>query len=105
MAYNIGRRMEGKVAIVTGGASGIGAETARLLAAHGAAVVACDVQDELGAKIVGEITEAGGTGEYRRLDVTSEAEWRALVSDVERKYGRLTTLGNIAGISGRPAGM
>lgn len=105
MPYNIGPRLQGKVAIVTGGASGIGAETARLFAAHGAAVVLCDVQDDLGHGIVQEITDDGGTAAYRNLDVTSEEAWIALVADTEKKYGRVTTLGNIAGISGRPAGM
>ena len=105
MTYNIGKRMEGKVAIVTGGASGIGAETARLFAAHGAVVVACDVQDELGATLVQEIADAGGVAEYRHLDVTSEEAWIALVADTEKKHGRVTTLGNIAGVSGRPPGM
>jgi NAD(P)-dependent dehydrogenase (short-subunit alcohol dehydrogenase family) len=67
--------------------------------------VACDVQDELGHGVAREITDAGGVAEYRALDVTSEAQWAALIADVVRKYGRITTLGNIAGISGRPAGM
>jgi NAD(P)-dependent dehydrogenase (short-subunit alcohol dehydrogenase family) len=105
MAYNIGRRLGGKVAIVTGAASGIGAETARLFAAHGAAVVLCDVQDELGQGVAREIAEAGGVGAYRTLDVTSEPAWTALVAETERRHGRVDILGNIAGVSGRPAGM
>ena len=100
-----GERLAGKVAIVTGGASGIGAETARVFARQGAAVVLCDVQDELGEAVAQEIMEAGGVGDYRRLDVCSEAAWLALVESVERKHGKIDVLGNIAGISGRPAGM
>ena len=100
-----GKRLVDKVAIVTGGASGIGAETARQFAAHGASVVLCDVQDELGQAVAREITEAGGVAEYRALDVCSEDQWIALVADTERTYGRVHVLGNIAGISGRAAGM
>ena len=100
-----GPRLTGKVAIVTGGASGIGAETARQFAAHGASVVLCDVQDDLGRTVAQEITDNGGVAEYRNLDVTDEAQWIALVAAVEAKYGRVNVLCNIAGISGRPAGM
>jgi len=95
----------GKVAIVTGGASGIGAETARQFALHGATVVVCDVQDELGRGVAGEIVAAGGMAEYRALDVCSEDQWVALVAEAEQKYGKVNVLGNIAGISGRPAGV
>ncbi len=100
-----GKRLIGKVAIISGGASGIGAETARQFAIHGASVVLCDLQDELGQGVVKEITEAGGTATYRTLDVTSEDAWIALVAETERTYGKVDVLGNIAGISGRPAGM
>src|SRR5882757_534352 len=100
-----GKRLPGKVAIVTGGASGIGAETARAFATHGANVVLCDVQDDLGATVAQEIRDEGGVAEYRRLDVCDEAQWIALVSDIERAHGKVNILGNIAGISGRPAGM
>ena len=100
-----GKRLPGKVAIITGGASGIGEETARLFADHGASVVLCDVQDDLGRAAAHEITDGGGVAEYRTLDVCSEQQWVALIADVERKYGKIDILGNIAGISGRPAGM
>ncbi len=99
-----GPRLSGKVAIVTGGASGIGAETGRVFAAHGASVVLCDMQDDLGQTVAAEIVAAGGTAEYRPLDVTDEAQWTALVAAVEAKYGKVNVLGNIAGVSGRPAG-
>lgn len=100
-----GERLPGKIAIVTGGASGIGAETARLFARHGASVVLCDVQDDLGRAVAQEITNDGGVAEYRTLDVCNEDQWIALVAAVERTYGKVNVLGNIAGISGRPAGM
>lgn len=70
-----GKRLPGKIAIVTGGASGIGAETASTFARHGASVVLCDLQDELGLTVAGEIVAAGGVAEYRRLDVTQEDGW------------------------------
>src|ERR1700677_4068829 len=100
-----GKRLPGKVAIITGGASGIGEETARLFADHGASVVLCDVQDDLGRAVAHEITDGGGIAEYRTLDVCNEDQWIALVAEVGRKYGKVNILGNIAGISGRPAGV
>jgi NAD(P)-dependent dehydrogenase (short-subunit alcohol dehydrogenase family) len=93
-----GKRLPGKVAIITGGASGIGEATARLFADHGATVVICDLQDELGAGVVADITASGGTAEYRHLDVTNEDEWIALVETVESTYGKIDSLCNVAGI-------
>jgi len=101
--FEPGKRLDGKVAIVSGGASGIGAETARMFGAHGASVVLCDLQDELGRGVAAEIVSAGGVAEYQTLDVCSEAQWIALVAATERKYGKVDILCNIAGISGRPA--
>ena len=93
-----GTRLAGKVAIVTGGASGIGAETARVFAGQGATVVLCDLNDALGQAIAEEI---GGAAEFRSLQVTSEDQWAALVDAVEAAHGRIDILTNIAGISGR----
>ena len=93
-----GKRLPDKVAIVTGGASGIGEATARLFASHGASVVLCDLQDELGKRVATEIGAAGGTAEYRHLDVTQEDNWRTLIEAVEGKYGRIDALCNVAGI-------
>jgi cyclopentanol dehydrogenase len=100
-----GKRLAGKVAIITGGASGIGEATAHLFADHGASVVLCDVQHDLGRAVTHEITDGGGAAEYRTLDVCSEEQWIALIAEVERKYGKIDILANIAGISGRPVGM
>jgi NAD(P)-dependent dehydrogenase (short-subunit alcohol dehydrogenase family) len=100
-----GNRLLGKVAIISGGASGIGAETARVFAAQGASVVLCDLQDDLGQMVAKEISDSGGTADYQTLDVCSEDQWIALVAATEQKYGKVNVLGNIAGISGRPPGM
>ncbi len=101
----ISKRLEGKVAIVTGGASGIGAETARSFAAHGASVMLADIQDESGAAVVAEITDAGGIAQYRHLDVADESAWVDLVAETVQAYRALHILGNIAGISGRDPNM
>ncbi|MCH8888503.1 MAG: glucose 1-dehydrogenase [SAR324 cluster bacterium] len=96
-----GKRLAGKVAMVTGGASGIGAETARIFAAQGASVVLCDVNAELGQSVAGGIAENGGETIFRELDVTNEQQWIALVAETEERFGKLNILANCAGISGR----
>ncbi|EEE60243.1 hypothetical protein OsJ_13249 [Oryza sativa Japonica Group] len=88
-------RMDGKVAIVTGGASGIGEAAARLFASCGATVVIADVQDELGEAVAASV--AGGGCRYVRCDVTDEAQVEAAVAAAVAEHGRST-----AG-SGRPA--
>ncbi len=96
-----GKRLIDKVAIVTGGASGIGAETARQFARHGAAVVLADVDTTLGEQVAEEILAAGGGADFRSLEVTDEAGWAGLVEETEALHGKLDILANIAGISGR----
>lgn len=91
-------RVEGKVALVTGGASGIGAGCARRLAEEGAAVVVTDLQDAKGAELVHEIVAAGGKARYLHHDVTDEAAWAGVVADIEKTEGRLEILVNNAGI-------
>lgn len=88
-------RVEGKVAIVTGGASGIGAETARRLAAEGARVALTDVNRELGEAVAKEI---GGDAVFLSHDVGDEEDWRRVVEAVVRRFGRLDALVNNAGI-------
>jgi 3alpha(or 20beta)-hydroxysteroid dehydrogenase len=87
-------RLDGKVAIITGGARGQGAEEGRLFAREGARVVLTDVLDEEGERAAAEIDGA----EYLHLDVRSEREWEAVVDDVVARHGRLDVLVNNAGI-------
>jgi NAD(P)-dependent dehydrogenase (short-subunit alcohol dehydrogenase family) len=96
-----GKRLVGKVAIVTGGASGIGAETARAFAQHGAKVLLTDTNAALGKSVSKEISDSGGTAMFAVQDVCDEALWAVIVTKAEKSYGRLDILCNVAGISGR----
>jgi len=93
-------RLEGKVAIISGAASGMGAATARRFAKEGAKVVIADMLVEEGQQVAADITRANGTAEFMRLDVTNEADWKAVVEATVQKYGKLDILVNNAGISG-----
>ena len=92
-------RLDGKVAIVTGSATGIGAATARLFAREGASVVVADVDETRGFEVVQGILRDGGKAVFFRLDVSSEEDWQALIGNVLAQYGKLTILVNNAGIS------
>jgi NAD(P)-dependent dehydrogenase (short-subunit alcohol dehydrogenase family) len=92
-------RVEGKVALVTGGSSGIGRGCAELLAREGAAVIITDVQDDKGPAVVAEITAAGGRCEYLHHDTTSEDDWVQVTAEIDRRHGRLDILVNNAGIA------
>ena len=96
-----GQRLKGKVAIVTGGASGIGAETARMFALHGAKVLLTDMNAALGQSVVKTITDQGGIASFATQDVRHETQWSKIAADAEKTYGRIDILCNIAGISGR----
>jgi NAD(P)-dependent dehydrogenase (short-subunit alcohol dehydrogenase family) len=93
-------RLDGKVALITGAASGMGASTARIFAGEGAKVTVADMLDDEGRKIVDEITRANGAAIFQRLDVTSEAEWQAAIAATLAAFGKLDILVNDAGISG-----
>src|SRR6516162_2853820 len=93
-------RLENKVALITGAASGMGASMARIFAREGARVVAADVLDEEGKQVVAEITQANGAAIFRHLDVTSEGEWKAAVDAALAEFGKLDILVNDAGLSG-----
>ena len=91
-------RLDGKVALISGGARGQGAMEARMFAAEGACVVFGDILDEDGQKVEAEIRELGGRVTYVHLDVTSEADWQAAVEAAVSEYGKLDVLVNNAGI-------
>jgi NAD(P)-dependent dehydrogenase (short-subunit alcohol dehydrogenase family) len=91
-------QVEGKVAIVTGAASGIGAACAETLAREGAKVVATDIDDTGGARLVARIKAAGGDATYLHQDVTDEARWPEIIAETERGYGRLDIMVANAGI-------
>jgi NAD(P)-dependent dehydrogenase (short-subunit alcohol dehydrogenase family) len=93
-------RLAGKVALISGGARGMGAEEGRLFAREGARVVLGDVLDAEGKAVEGQIRGAGGEATYLHLDVTSESDWEAAVATAERLYGKLDVLVNNAGIGG-----
>jgi NAD(P)-dependent dehydrogenase (short-subunit alcohol dehydrogenase family) len=93
-------RLAGKVALITGGASGMGASMARVFAGEGAKVAVADMLEDDGKKIVAEITRANGAAIFQRLDVTSEAEWQAAIAATVAAFGKLDILVNDAGISG-----
>ena len=93
-------RLDGKVALITGGASGMGASMARIFAGEGAKVAVADMLEAEGRKIAAEITQANGAAIFHKLDVTSEADWQAAIAAALAAYGRLDILVNDAGISG-----
>jgi len=97
-------RLEGKVALISGGARGQGAAEAKLFAGEGAKVVFGDILDDLGKQVEAEIHEVGGEALYIHLDVTNAADWASAVEAAVSRYGRLDVLVNNAGIGG-PVGL
>jgi len=93
-------RLDGKVALITGAASGMGASMARRFAGEGAKVVVADLLDDEGKQVVADITKANGAAIFCHLDVSSEAEWQAVVDAALAEYGKLDILVNDAGLSG-----
>jgi len=91
-------RLQGKVAIISGGARGQGADEAKLFVEEGASVVFGDILDEEGRKLEAEINESGGTAQYIHLDVTKEHDWENAVTKAVSTYGKLDILVNNAGI-------
>ena len=91
-------RLEGKVALISGGARGQGACEARMFAAEGASVVFGDILDDLGQQVEAEIRELGCEATYVHLDVTSQDQWEAAVQTAVDRYGKLDVLVNNAGI-------
>jgi 3alpha(or 20beta)-hydroxysteroid dehydrogenase len=91
-------RLEGKVALITGGARGMGAAEAELFVANGATVVITDVLDAVGAETAKRLSSGAGTCVFIHHDVTSEADWSAVVADVLQSFGQIDILVNNAGI-------
>ena len=92
-------RLENKVALISGGARGMGAVEARLFASEGARVVIGDVLTEEGRRVEAEINETGAQCRYVDLDVTSEDNWRDAVAEAVTAFGKLDILVNNAGIT------
>ena len=93
-------RLEGKIALISGGARGMGAVEARLFAKEGAKVIIGDVLEDEGRKLEAEINATGGEALFVRLDVTREADWQQAVEAGVHRFGKLDVLVNNAGISG-----
>ena len=94
-------RLQGKIALISGGARGMGAVEARLFAKEGAKVTIGDVLEDEGRKLEAEINATGGEALFVRLDVTHEADWQKAVEATVNRFGKLDVLVNNAGISGR----
>ena len=94
-------RLEGKVALISGGSRGMGAYEAELFVQEGAKVVVGDVREDEGYNLVDKIIKSGGDAVFVRLDVTSETDWTAAVNEAANRYGKLDVLVNNAGVSAR----
>ncbi|HEX2590542.1 MAG TPA: glucose 1-dehydrogenase [Rhizomicrobium sp.] len=92
-------RVQGKVALVTGGSSGIGRGSAQLLGQEGATVVVTDIIDDAGKDTVAAIKRAGGDAIYLHHDVTSEDQWIKVIGEIKSRFGKLDILVNNAGIA------
>ena len=93
-------RLAGKVALISGGARGMGAAEARLFAREGAQVVVADVLESEGKAVAAEVSAGGGQSVFARLDVTSEADWVQAIALAVSRFGKLNVLVNNAGIGG-----
>ena len=91
-------RLENKVALISGGARGMGAVEAKLFAEEGAKVIIGDILEEEGRKVEAEINEAGGECVFVSLDVSNEEAWQNAVNEAVSRYGKLDILVNNAGI-------
>ena len=93
-------RVNNKIAVITGAASGQGASEAKLLASEGATVIVADIREELGLSVVAEINRMDESAEYVQLDVRDEKNWQDVISHVLNKHERIDILINNAAISG-----
>ncbi|MBM3926206.1 MAG: glucose 1-dehydrogenase [SAR202 cluster bacterium] len=92
-------RLKNKVALITGGARGMGASESLLFAKEGAKVAVADIRDQEGEAIVTQIKKAGGDAFYLHLEVADEAAWEKAIAETVRRYGKLDILVNNAGIT------
>ena len=92
------KRVKNKVAIVTGGASGLGKSSALLLAREGAKIVVTDIDEEGGKQVVQQIKKDGGEATFIKQDVAKEDEWKNVIETTLETYGKLHILANSAGI-------
>src|ERR1041385_2805612 len=97
-------RLKDKVAIITGGAHGMGEAEARLFAKEGAKAAIADVLVKQGEAVAADISAGQQSARFVRTDVTSETDWQRLIADTIAAYGRLDILVNNAGISGSSVG-
>ena len=93
-------RLQGKVALITGSANGMGKAEASLFAKQGARVVVADLLETEGQQVATAITEDGGEAAFVRLDVTQEEDWQEVVTTTVTRFGKLDILVNNAGLSG-----
>ena len=93
-------RLEKKVALITGGAHGMGASESILFAREGARGIVADILEDEGSQLVETINSGGGVAEFLKLDVTKETEWQKAIDGIVERYGVLDILVNNAGISG-----
>ena len=91
-------RLDGKVVLVSGGASGIGAAHVRVFAAEGAKVMVADVQEDKGGEVADSVNTDGGVAVFVRLDVSRADDWQNAVNAAISRFGKLTTLINNAGV-------
>ncbi len=91
-------RLDGKVALISGAARGIGAETTRQMCAVGAHVIIGDILEEAGQRTCDEINNSGGSAAFAKLDVTSETDWHAAIEAAKNNFGKLDILVNNAGL-------
>ncbi|XP_031253184.1 secoisolariciresinol dehydrogenase-like [Pistacia vera] len=96
------RRLEGKVALITGGSRGIGESTARLFSKHGAKVLIADIKDDLGQSLCKDVDSIGGTASFVHCDVTKEEDIENAVNTAVSNYGKLDIMFNNAGTIDQP---
>ncbi|HDP76737.1 MAG TPA: glucose 1-dehydrogenase [Mesotoga infera] len=94
------KRFDGKVVLITGGSSGIGADSARAFAEEGASVIISDVDEEKGRELALEIKKAGGNARFMKHDVSSSQETEKVIDSIVEEFGRLDIAFNNAGIGG-----